>query len=306
MEQPAIPADVRERIIDAATALYEQGGKATFPTVDAVRRAARVDMNAASSVMKDWRRSQTVQATPVVVAVPEAVQQAGAAALAAVWSHAQDQANESLRAAQSAWESERAELDTMRQELADAFEGQARELESAQATIEQLRAGLAEAKATIERTTAENGRLQSENQGLRAEGEKAAARMQEIERRATDLRTELDHAHAEGERVRTELAEARKLAIAEIDAANKRTDAASGELAKAHARAEAQAEQMTRAQVERDEARQLAAEAREAGAKLAGQLEATQAQNAALLAALKTDGTAGDNKPPRGGKGTRK
>jgi hypothetical protein len=109
-----------------------------------------------------------------------------------------------------------------------------------------------------------------------------------------------------GRAVRTELAEARKLAIAEIDAVNKRTDAASGELAKAHARAEAQAEQMTRAQVERDEARKLAAEAREAGAKLAGQLEATQAQNAALLAALKTDGTAGDDKPPRGGKGTRK
>jgi small-conductance mechanosensitive channel len=92
----------------------------------------------------------------------------------------------------------------------------------------------------------------------------------------------------------------------EIDAANQRTDAASGEVTKAHARAEAQAEQMRSAQVERDEARQLAAEAREAGAKLAGQLEATQAQNAALLAALKTDDTAGDDKPPRGGKGTRK
>ena len=85
---------------------------------------------------------------------------------------------------------------------------------------------------------------------------------------------------------------------------NKRTGAASGELAKAHARAEAQAEQMRRAQVERDEARQLAAEARKAGAKLAGQLEAAQAQNAALLAALETDDTA--DKSPRGGKGTRK
>src|ERR1700730_1026666 len=98
MEQTAIPADVRERIIDAATALYEQSGKATFPTVDAVRRAARVDMNATSSVMKDWRRAQTAQAAPVVVAVPEAVQQAGDAALATVWTYAQDQANEALRA----------------------------------------------------------------------------------------------------------------------------------------------------------------------------------------------------------------
>ena len=304
MQEPTIPAEVRERIIEAATKLYEQGDKATFPTVDAVRRAARVDMNAASSVMKDWRRSQTAQAAPVVVAVPEGVQQAGAAALAAVWTHAQDQANESLRAAQSAWESERAELDTMRQELADAFEGQARELEAAQAIIEQLRTELANAQASIEREAQENSRLKLENQGLRAEGEKTVARMEEIEHRATDLRTELDHAHAEVERVRTDLTEVRKTAAAEIAATNKRADAASNELAKAHARTEAQAEQMSRAHVERDEARKIAADAREAGAKLIGQLEATQAQNAALLAAMKEAGAV--DKPTKGGKGAPK
>ena len=304
MQEPTIPAEVRERIIEAATKLYEQGDKATFPTVDAVRRAARVDMNAASSVMKDWRRSQTAQAAPVVVAVPEGVQQAGAAALAAVWTHAQDQANESLRAAQSAWESERAELDTMRQELADAFEGQARELEAAQAIIEQLRTELANAQASIEREAQENSRLKLENQGLRAEGEKTVARMEEIEHRATDLRTELDHAHAEVERVRTDLTEVRKTAAAEIAATNKRADAASNELAKAHARTEAQAEQMSRAHVERDEARKIAADAREVGAKLIGQLEATQAQNAALLAAMKETGAV--DKPTKGGKGAPK
>jgi colicin import membrane protein len=304
MQEPTIPAEVRERIIEAATKLYEQGDKATFPTVDAVRRAARVDMNAASSVMKDWRRSQTAQAAPVVVAVPEGVQQAGTAALAAVWTHAQDQANESLRAAQSAWESERAELDTMRQELADAFEGQARELEAAQAIIEQLRTELANAQASIEREAQENGRLKLENQGLRAEGEKTVARMEEIEHRATDLRTELDHAHAEVERVRTDLTEVRKTAAAEIAATNKRADAASNELAKAHARTEAQAEQMSRAHAERDEARKIAADAREAGAKLIGQLEATQAQNAALLAAMKEAGAV--DKPTKGGKGAPK
>jgi len=236
--------------------------------------------------------------------VPEGVQQAGAAALAAVWTHAQDQANESLRAAQSAWESERAELDTMRQELADAFEGQARELEAAQAIIEQLRTELANAQACIEREAQENSRLKLENQGLRAEGEKTVARMEEIEHRATDLRTELDHAHAEVERVRTDLTEVRKTAAAEIAATNKRADAASNELAKAHARTEAQAEQMSRAHVERDEARKIAADAREVGAKLIGQLEATQAQNAALLAAMKETGAV--DKPTKGGKGAPK
>lgn len=304
MPEPTIPADVRERIIDAATALYEQSGKATFPTVDAVRRAARVDMNAASSVMKDWRRAQTAQAAPVVVAVPEAVQQAGDAALATVWTYAQDQANEALRAAQSAWEAERAELDTMRQELAEAFEGQARELETAQATIEQLRAELADANARIERDAEAASLLQSENQGLRADVEKAAARTEEIEGRVTDLRTELNHAHAEADRVRSELAEARRVATADIDAANKRAEGSHNELAKAHARAEAQSEQINRAQAERDEARKLAAEAREAGAKLAGQLEATQTQNAALLAAMKEVGNA--DRSIKGGKGAAK
>jgi len=58
MNQPSIPlspipADVRERIIQAAVDLYAQAGHETFPTVDQVRRAARVDMNAASSVMRE-------------------------------------------------------------------------------------------------------------------------------------------------------------------------------------------------------------------------------------------------------------
>src|SRR3546814_17815003 len=70
-QAPQIPADVRERIIAAATDLFEQSGRETMPTVDAVRRAARVDMNAASAVMKEWRRAQTAQAAPVAVAVPE-------------------------------------------------------------------------------------------------------------------------------------------------------------------------------------------------------------------------------------------
>jgi len=127
----SIPGEVRERIVSAASELFEQSGRQVMPTVDAVRRAARVDMNAASTVMKEWRRAQTAQAAPLVVAVPEAVQQAGTAAVTAIWLQAQELANESLRTAQTAWETERSELDAMRQELAEAFERQATELEVA-------------------------------------------------------------------------------------------------------------------------------------------------------------------------------
>lgn len=75
MTQTNIPADVRERIIAAAAELYEQAGRENLPTVDAVRRAARADMNTTSAVMREWRRAQTAQAAPVAVTVPEVVTQ---------------------------------------------------------------------------------------------------------------------------------------------------------------------------------------------------------------------------------------
>ena len=146
-QAPQIPADVRERIIAAATDLFEQSGRETMPTVDAVRRAARVDMNAASAVMKEWRRAQTAQAAPVAVAVPEVVQQASSAAVATIWQQAQELANESLRSAQAAWETERAELDAMRQELAEAFERQAGELDATTAELAAEKAATEKAAA---------------------------------------------------------------------------------------------------------------------------------------------------------------
>ena len=140
----AIPSEVRERITAAAAELFEQSGRQAMPTVDTVRRAARVDMNAASAVMKEWRRAQTAQAAPVAVSVPESVQQASSAAVATIWLQAQELANASLRSAQAAWELERGELDAMRQELAEAFERQAIELDAAGAALTAERVALAQ------------------------------------------------------------------------------------------------------------------------------------------------------------------
>ena len=140
----AIPSEVRERITAAAAELFEQSGRQAMPTVDTVRRAARVDMNAASAVMKEWRRAQTAQAAPVAVLVPESVQQASSAAVATIWLQAQELANASLRSAQAAWELERGELDAMRQELAEAFERQAIELDAAGAALTAERVALAQ------------------------------------------------------------------------------------------------------------------------------------------------------------------
>ncbi|KEZ95099.1 chromosome segregation protein SMC, partial [Xanthomonas vasicola pv. vasculorum NCPPB 895] len=122
--------DTRDRIFAAANQLYEAAGRKAFPTVDAVRKAAKVNMNDANAGMKEWRRAQTAQAAPIAVQVPEAVQQLHGQGLAALWQAAIDQASESLRAAQAGWEAERAELDALNKQLGDAYDAQAAELDA--------------------------------------------------------------------------------------------------------------------------------------------------------------------------------
>lgn len=302
-----IPADVRERIVATANELFEQSSRATMPTVDAVRRRARVDMNAASAVMREWRRAQTAQAGVVAVAVPDAVQQASSAAAAVLWQQAQDLANENLRNAQAARETERAELDALRAELAEAFERQAAELEAAGRAL-----AASQADNTQQAQDLESTRRQLAEALNRAD--KAEARIADIEQRAAELRAELDRAHADTERLRAGQAEAQNKAAAKIEAAQTATDSLRAELTKLQARVEAQAEahseqrklagqealraaeRMTKVQTERDEALKAGAEARERAAGLAGQLDTLQQQNAALLAALR---------PADGGEGKR-
>ncbi|MAQ51670.1 MAG: KfrA protein [Pseudomonas sp.] len=288
-----LSTEIRDRIYTAADELYEQGGKESFPTVDAVRKAARVSMNDCSTGMKDWRRAQTVRAAPLSVQVPEAVQLMSGQALAQLWNHAQELANSSLRAAEAAWEGERGELEVMRSELATAYELQAGELESslaglesakeverAQAQfVENMEAALAsanEAAVDAEQKAAESKRLARELRAeldrahtnadlLREERDRAAKlvreadesakaqektlaelriamaasdratalaeqRAEEVERRALELRTELDRAHLDADRIRQE----RDHAVSLVKAAEEARDVARQELASVH------------------------------------------------------------------------
>ncbi len=296
MNQSTIPVDLRERIIEAATDLYAQAGREKFPTVDAVRRLSRADMNAVSLVMKEWRQAQTTQAAPVAVAVPEAVQQAGNAVLIVIWQQATELANQSLRAAQAGWESERQELDDMRSELANGYEAQAAELESIrkQLTDSEIKAA-DQAKELVAVSLRE---VEAINRAERAE-----VRIAEIEHRATDLRENLDRAHAEAERQRVELAEVRTKASAEIDAAHAEVirhkqeaanerDLVLANLATVKAKAEVaeqrSAERIIKAESDLTAAQTAAAEARERAAGLAGQIEAMQNQATELMRALAT------------------
>ncbi len=281
-----IPADIIERINRAADELFAAGGRETFPTVDQVRRAARTDMNAASAVMRDWRRAQTALAAPVVAQVPEAVTQANGLALATLWQAAQDLANESLRNAQAAWESERSELDAMRSELADAFEAKARELENAHrdaATAAQINheAQLLAAKELTD--------VQMELADVQARAARAEAAAEEIQHRADDLRAELTRAHQEGDQLRGQLAtqqQATQTVSAERDQARAEAIRLQAQIEASTIEIDRLRQERTHAEQRREDSQQQLSEARERAAGLNGQLEAVQSQNVALLARL--------------------
>ena len=196
-----INEETRNRIMTAANQLFEQAGRASFPTVDAVRRTARANMNDASAVMKDWRRLQTT-ATAVAVAVPDRVQQASQAALATLWAEAQDLAHEALIASQAAWNAERAEAEKLRVELSAAFEGQAAELDTLQGRLADLEAAAAAAEKRV-------GDLREQLAALTERAGTAEARVAEIERRAADLKTDRDLARVDAGQARDEAARLR-------------------------------------------------------------------------------------------------
>lgn len=297
--------DARERVFAAASQIFEESGRQTMPTVDQVRRLAKVDMHAATAAMREWRRQQTAQAAPIAVAVPEVVAKANEVAIAQLWTQAQELANQSLREAQSAWDAERAELDQLRVELSDAFEAQAAELELAKSRIEALER---EARETAEIAAAELQKLRGELGAATTRAERAEAAAAELERRVADLRGELDRAHADVDQVRAELSRAH----ADIDQARAETQRTAAdaeglrnELAAAKTKAEAAeqahqeqrkeaakeaqrcAEKLLAAQKSHDAIAKDAATARETAARLSGQLEAVQAQNKALMETLR-------------------
>jgi len=176
-----INEETRERIITAANELFEQAGRAAYPTVDIVRRKSKTNMNDASAVMRDWRRMQTASAAPVAVAVPDRLRQVHAAALASLWTEAQEIANEALNAAQTAWDAERTEAEALRGEMSDAFEAQVRQLEAAQLRIAELvaKAETAAAELADVRDSALKEVGQAREEAAKLRGQLEATQMQQ-------------------------------------------------------------------------------------------------------------------------------
>lgn len=140
----SIATEIKERIFEAADRLHAAPGREGFPTVDAVRREAKVDMNSASAAMKEWRKAQTAAPAAVAVAVPESIGKAASELVASVWKQAQELANDSLKSAEAAWAVDRTEADALRAELAEAHDAQTLQIDG---LLQQLTA--AEALASI-------------------------------------------------------------------------------------------------------------------------------------------------------------
>ena len=229
-----INPEIRERILNAAQQLFEGSGRLELPTVDAVRRLSKTNMNDASAVMKEWRRLQIVSASAAVVSVPDRVQQASQSALSALWTEAQELANEALNVAQTAWDAERAEAEKLRVELSSAFETQGAELEALRGRLSEV-----ETEAAAAAAAAERARVESAQQVvvLTDSAHTATARAQEIEKRAEDLKTALQAAQASEQRLTAEVeAERRQHGVT-----REHVTAVTTELVTVKARAEAQA-----------------------------------------------------------------
>jgi colicin import membrane protein len=195
----------RDRIFAAADYLYAEAERRSFPTVDAVRKRALVNMNDASSVMKEWRRAQTRTFPQVATQLPAELNASCSAALGALWSEATTMANESLRAAQASWDAGRREADDLSRQLAVAYDAQATELADARSQIEKLQvkfnelnSDLAAARQAVE--AADRDRLAAINIAREAE-----VKAIEVGRRADDLRFELEHARGELVRERADI-----------------------------------------------------------------------------------------------------
>jgi chromosome segregation ATPase len=294
--------EIRERILAAAAQLFEQAGRKELPTVDAVRKLSRTSMNDASAVMREWRRSQIVAASAAVVSVPEKVSQASAAALSTLWTEAQELANESLNVAQAAWDAERAEAEKLRVELSSAFETQGAELEGLRLKLAEVEGRAAAGAAAAER---ERGEAARQVTALTDQAHTAQARVQEIEKRAEDLKAALSSAQGTVARLTAELEAER----GQHGVTRGRVESLTTELVTVKARAEAQAgvqaeqlERLKRLEGELTQARAAAAAAREEAAKLAGQTEALTAQHAELMQVLKAREAERPGPAPKGGK----
>lgn len=197
---------IRDRIFAAADSLYAESGRRNFPTVDAVRKRAQVNMNDASTCMKEWRRAQTSTVTAVPAQLPPALQESCLAALAALWKEATDVANDTLRTAQAGWELERTDIEVLSRQMAEACDLQAVELEVAHAEVTSLKARMDEMSSELINIRMSQAAAERYSERATQAKDAAEAKVLEVGQRVEEMRGERDTARNELAALRAELA----------------------------------------------------------------------------------------------------
>lgn len=188
---------VRDRIFAAADVIYAEQDRRSFPTVDAVRKRARVNMNDASAGMKEWRRSQTATANPVPAQLPAELQGSCLAALTCLWKEATNLANENLRIAQVGWEAERAEAEELSRQMAAAYDAQVGELDAAQLELTTLKTQIASLINDLAGMRSAMELAERDRAAASSNAKESTVRALEIERRANDLQQALEYTRQE-------------------------------------------------------------------------------------------------------------
>lgn len=187
---------IRDRIIAAADALYEESGHGNFPTVDAVRKLAKVNINDASNCMREWRRMRAVQSEAPQLQVPVALKLTCTTAFQVLWKEAVNLSSEALRMAKSGWEAERADAEAMNEQIARACAAQEEELLAAKLTIETQTREITRLNEMLAANKQRADIAEREAVELRTAARYLEATSLAIGRRADDLRQALDQAHA--------------------------------------------------------------------------------------------------------------
>src|SRR6266545_3390506 len=184
--------EIKDRIFTAADELFAAAPHGDFPSVEAVRKKSRANMNYVVEAVREWRQRQRQTVQAVRDPLPDNLQDAALTMGRSIWETAQRLANESLDAVRAAFEAEKADLAKLSTEQSEAFESLRTELEAMQAKCTEL-------ESMTQRAQRDVTELRNQLASMTERTATAETRTVEIEKRADDLKAELGRAHAEAD-----------------------------------------------------------------------------------------------------------
>lgn len=162
-------AEKQARIWAAADMLYEELHRERFPTVTSIRKLLHVSAHDASSVMRQWRKTQMVMENHNILQIPDTIKYTYFTALANLWQEAKECALKTYQDEQKAWNIERSEADELNKQLIDAYEEQ---MLAHDENVEYLNSILVKAQEELVEKT-------HELEGMRATSEKERQMLEE-------------------------------------------------------------------------------------------------------------------------------